>query len=61
MTKYTTQNTELDYNNSINKKGTEIAKMRYITYAELKSVMDKVKWEKKMKEYREKQEKENKK
>lgn len=35
--------------------------MRYITYAELKNAIDKVKWEKKMKEYYEKQEKENKK
>ena len=32
--------------------------MRYITYAELKAVIDHEKWLKKMEEYREKQEKE---
>lgn len=35
--------------------------MRYITYAEFKSKIDRAKWQEKMKEYREKQEKENKK
>lgn len=35
--------------------------MRYLTYAEFKNRIDNVKWQEKMKEYREKQEKENKK
>lgn len=61
MIKYTTQNTKWNYNRSINKKEMEIAKMRYLTYAEFKNKIDNVKWQEKMKEYREKQEKENKK
>lgn len=32
--------------------------MRYLTYAEFKSRIDNIKWQEKMKEYREKQEKE---
>lgn len=34
--------------------------MRYISYAELKNRIDRIKWEKKLEEYRKKQEEEKK-